>query len=296
MLKQFLLVPLMVLFGLQVVAQNLQEIPDLWTRVTDNTNTLSDPAKSALEQKLEVFEKEKGSQVAVLIVSTTQPETIEEYSMRVAEKWKIGRGDIDDGVILLIAKKDRKLRIEVGYGLEGAIPDAAAKRIIDEMIVPYFKYGDFENGINTGTDAIIGLVKGESLPENEILEDNAASDPFPPGWIFLLIFVTGGFIVRKFKRTGYLLGIPGFFILTFVVSIFFYDLVDSIFVSIMMIFVWLIRGAFGFIPKSKGTTIYGGYGTSSSLNSWGGSSGGGFGGGFGGGGGDFGGGGACGDW
>lgn len=139
-------------------------IPPLKKQVTDLTATLSVQEIAQLEQKLTAFEKDKGSQIAVLIVPTTQPEAIEQYSMRVVEAWKLGRKGIDDGILLLIAKNDRTLRIEVGYGLEGAVPDAKVKRIIAEIITPQFKQGYFAAGIHAGVDAITGLIKGEPLP------------------------------------------------------------------------------------------------------------------------------------
>lgn len=139
-------------------------IPSLKSHVTDLTATLSANEVAQLDQKLATFEKEKGNQVAVLIVSTTHPETIEQYALRVAESWKLGRKGIDDGVLLLIAKNDRTLRIEVGYGVEGALPDAMAKRIIAEIIVPQFKAGSFAAGIGAGIDAILGSIQGETLP------------------------------------------------------------------------------------------------------------------------------------
>ena len=118
-------------------------LAELSRRVTDLTGTLSASQVATLENTLAEFETKKGSQIAVLIVPTTQPEAIEQFGIRVAEKWKLGRADVDDGLILIVAKNDRKLRIEVGYGLEGAIPDAVARRVIDEVITPYFKTGDF---------------------------------------------------------------------------------------------------------------------------------------------------------
>jgi uncharacterized protein len=117
-----------------------------------------------LTQKLREFEARKGSQVAVLIVPTTQPEEIEQYSIRVAEAWKIGRKKVDDGAILLVAKNDRKLRIEVGYGLEGALTDVTTRRIIDEIITPKFRSGDFAGGISDGVDRIMRVIDGEPLP------------------------------------------------------------------------------------------------------------------------------------
>jgi uncharacterized protein len=139
-------------------------VPPLTGRVVDQTGTLSSDQIASLTQKLRDFEARKGSQVAVLIVPTTQPEEIEQYSIRVAEAWKIGRKKIDDGAILLVAKNDHKLRIEVGYGLEGALTDVTSKRIIDETITPKFRAGDFAGGISDGVDRILGVIDGEPLP------------------------------------------------------------------------------------------------------------------------------------
>ncbi len=153
---------LLALLGLSAWAQ--VAVPDLSRRVTDLTGTLSAGQISALENKLAAFEAQKGSQIAVLIVPTTQPEDIAQFGIRVADKWKIGREKVDDGLILIVSKNDRTLRIEVGYGLEGPIPDAVAKRVIAETMTPYFKTGDFYGGIDAGVEQLIGLVNGESLP------------------------------------------------------------------------------------------------------------------------------------
>src|ERR1700677_1380535 len=142
-------------------------VPPLTGRVVDQTGTLSSDTVASLTQTLKDFETRKGSQIAVLIGPTTAPETIEQYSIRVAEAWKIGRKKVDDGAILLIAKNDHKLRIEVGYGLEGALTDVTAQRIIDEVITPKFKSGDFAGGISDGVDRIIRVVDGEPLPAPE---------------------------------------------------------------------------------------------------------------------------------
>lgn len=152
--------------GLSVSTLGAQEvtIPDLKGRVTDLTGTLKQEEIKTIDAKLATLEKEKGSQLVLLILPTTGQESIETFSIRVAEKWKIGRKGVDDGVILIVAKDDRKLRIEVGYGLEGALPDAICKRIIDQQIVPHFKAGDFGIGITAGLDAIIKVIKGEPLP------------------------------------------------------------------------------------------------------------------------------------
>jgi uncharacterized protein len=142
-------------------------VPQLTGRVVDQTGTLSSGDIAGLNQKLKDLEARKGSQIAVLIVPTTQPEDIEPFSIRVAEAWKIGRKKIDDGALLLVAKNDRKLRIEVGYGLEGALTDVTSRRIIDEIITPKFRTGDFAGGINAGVDRIIAVIDGEPLPAPE---------------------------------------------------------------------------------------------------------------------------------
>ncbi|MCE4547749.1 MULTISPECIES: YgcG family protein [Caballeronia] len=139
-------------------------IPTLTSRVTDETKTLTTDQRAALEQTLQKFEANKGSQLSVLIVPTTRPETIEQYSIRVVEQWKLGRQRIDDGALLIVAKNDRTLRIEVGYGLEGSLNDATSHRIIDEVIVPKFRQGDFYGGITAGVDSMMNVINGEPLP------------------------------------------------------------------------------------------------------------------------------------
>lgn len=142
----------------------LVPVPPLKNRVTDLTQTLTPEQQSQLEAKLTTFEQQKGSQIAVLIVPSTQPEDIAQFAIRVVDVWKLGRAKQDDGLLILIAKNDRKMRIEVGYGLEGAIPDLTAKRIISEIMAPGFKQGDYYGGINNAIDVLIGLVSGEQLP------------------------------------------------------------------------------------------------------------------------------------
>lgn len=139
-------------------------LPLLQARITDLTATLSGDQQAKLEQRLAAFESAKGAQLVVLLLPSTQPETIEQYGIRLAEAWKIGRRGSHDGVILIVAKNDRTVRIEVGYGLEGAIPDAVAKRIIEERIVPRFRAGDFFDGVWDGVQALIRVVEGETLP------------------------------------------------------------------------------------------------------------------------------------
>lgn len=139
-------------------------VPPLTRRVTDLTATLDAQQTQTMESRLEALEAEKGAQLAVLIVPTTQPETIEQFGIRVVEAWQLGRKGVDDGALLLIAKDDRALRIEVGYGLEGALSDATANRIVEEIIVPRFKSGEFYPGIEAGVEAIIKVIDGEPLP------------------------------------------------------------------------------------------------------------------------------------
>ena len=145
-----------------------QPVPKLAARVTDLTGTLTAEQQSMLEEKLSALEARKGAQIAVLVVPTTQPEEIEEYSIRVVDQWKLGRQKIDDGALLIVAKNDRDLRIEVGKGLEGVLTDVAAHRIISETIIPLLRQGDFYGGINAGLDQMIRVIDGEQLPAPDL--------------------------------------------------------------------------------------------------------------------------------
>jgi uncharacterized protein len=177
----FLLATLALLAWAQVA------VPDLSRRVTDLTATLSADQVAALESKLAAFEAQQGSQIAVLLLPTTQPEDIAQFGIRVAEQWKIGREKIDDGVILIVAKDDRKLRLEVGYGLEGAIPDAIAKRVIAETITPYFKAGDYYGGIDAGVQQLMRVIEGEPLPPPSEAGSNGGDGAF-------VMLIVGGMI------------------------------------------------------------------------------------------------------
>ena len=175
----------LLLFALSAWAQ--VAVPELSRRVTDLTATLSADQVAALESKLAAFEAQQGSQIAVLIVPTTQPEDIAQFGIRVAEKWKIGRTKIDDGVVLIVARDDRTLRLEVGYGLEGAIPDAIAKRVIAETITPYFKAGDYYGGIDAGVQQLMRLIEGEQLPPPSGTGGSGDDGPF-------VILIIGGIV------------------------------------------------------------------------------------------------------
>ncbi|MGH8517566.1 MAG: TPM domain-containing protein, partial [Panacagrimonas sp.] len=192
-------------------------VPPLQSRITDLTGVLAADVKASMEAKLEAFEREKGSQVAVLMVPTTQPETIEQYGIRAVDAWKLGRADADDGVLLLIALEDRSLRIEVGQGLEGAIPDAVAKRIIEETIVPAFRENHFSGGIDAGLDQIIGLIRGEPLPPPQAVRSasrTTAPDRIPLFFAPLVV----GMILRALlgRLPGAGLAGAGAFVLGFV--------------------------------------------------------------------------------
>jgi uncharacterized protein len=267
-------------------------VPPLTGRVVDRTATLSSGDIAALDRTLKDFEARKGSQVAVLIVPTTQSETIEQYSLRVAEAWKIGRRKIDDGAILVVAKDDRKLRIEVGYGLEGVLTDVTAKRIIDEVITPKFRSGDFAGGISDGVNRILRVVDGEPLPAPAQRQQNSGPlsqiDPFNP-FLIVAVIVAGGFLRGIFGRlfgslaTGSLVAAWFWFIAA--------SLALSVISGIIAFIVTLIGDA---ITSSGGVGRGGGWVSGGGGGYSGGSSSGG--GGFSGGGGSFGGGGASGSW
>jgi uncharacterized protein len=264
-------------------------VPPLTGRIVDLTGTLTASEQAQLADRLEQFEAAKGSQIAVLFVPTTAPETIEQFSIRVVDQWQLGRKGVDDGLLLLVAKDDRTVRIEVGRGLEGVIPDAVANRLIDEFIVPRFRGGDFAGGVTVAIDRITQLVDGEPLP------------PPAPGWqgregsggagaalpvVFFLAIVAGGFLRRLFGQ------LPGALLTGGLAGLVAWLLVGTLAVALFMAFVGFVIGLAG-----------GGGGGWVSRGPRRGGSGGGFGGGgfgggggFRGGGGGFGGGGASGRW
>ena len=194
---------LMLLFGFALASADVAgevAVPALTSRVTDLTGTLSGAAVARIEAKLKDLEAKKGSQVAVLIVPTTQPEEIEQYGIRVAEAWKLGRKGVDDGAILLVAKDDRRVRIEVGQGLEGALPDAIANRIVAETITPHFKQADFDGGVEAGVNQIISVINGEPLPApDKKWERHSGLGNLLPV-LLIVVFVAGGVLRAMFGR------------------------------------------------------------------------------------------------
>jgi len=262
-------------------------VPPLKQRVTDLTATLDAGQVQALEVRLAAFEAKKGAQLAVLIVPTTGPETIEQFAMRVAEAWKLGRKGVDDGALLLVAKDDRALRIEVGYGLEGALNDATAKRIIAEIITPYFKRGAFYAGIDTGTAAMMKVIDGEPLPPPKRA---AASGKYD---IESLLFIAFGLLVVVGGLLRALLGrFPAALLMGGGLGLLAWIMIASLFAALLvgiMAFLFVLLGGSG---RGSGGHGSGGFG----HGGFGGSGGLGGGGGFSGGGGGFGGGGASGRW
>jgi uncharacterized protein len=175
-------------------------VPPLTARVTDLTGTLSGGAVSRIEAKLANFEAAKGSQIAVLIVPTTAPEDIEQFGIRVEDAWKLGRKSVNDGAYLIVAKDDRRVRIEVGYGLEGALSDAVANRIVDETITPHFKSGDFDGGVEAGVDQMISVINGEPLPAPDKKWEHRSGLGNLLPILLLVVFVASGVLRALFGR------------------------------------------------------------------------------------------------
>ncbi len=269
-------------------------VPQLTGRVVDQTGTLSSSDVAALTQKLRDFETRKGSQVAVLIVPTTQPETIEQFSIRVAEAWKIGRKKVDDGAILVVAKNDRHLRIEVGYGLEGVLTDVTSRRIIDEIITPKFRSGDFAGGISDGVDRMIRVIDGEPLPVPSPSVNFGNLDDLAPLFIVTLFasLGVGGFFRAMLGRllgslaTGGVIAVLTWFILG--------SFALALGLGALGFVIGFIADLFAAMGPTSGSSRRGSWSSGSSGGGW--SSGSSSSGGFSGGGGSFGGGGASGSW
>lgn len=281
-------------------AQDLLPVPTLTSRVIDQTQTLAESERADLEAKLAAFEQRKGSQIVVLMVATTQPEDVASFANRVGNAWRIGRKEVGDGILVIVAKNDRKMRIEVAKTLEGAVPDLAAIRIIDEEMKPRFRNNDFAGGLNAAVARLIGLVEGEALPAPASGRSEGADDGID--WENLAIFLfVGVFIAAPIVRSivgkklgsvvmGGGIGAVAFFLTT------------SVAIAVLAGFVALMVSLFSAAAtagagRRGGGGGFGGWGGGGGGGGWssGGSSSGG--GGFSsGGGGDFGGGGASGDW
>jgi uncharacterized protein len=274
-------------------------VPTLSGHVVDTTASLPLAGLQQLDSRLAAFEQERGTQIVVLLVPTTQPEDIASYANRVANSWKIGRREVGDGLLLIVALNDRKVRIEVAKTLEGAIPDLAAKRIIDAAITPAFKQGDYLAGLNAGVDQLMARVTGEKLPLPAAAPAHAGGgDGFQ--WMDLLVFLffvvpVVGAVARRIlgslagsAATGGLIGV-----IAFVVTA---SLLVAVPAALVGMVLTLLFGA----SRSGSASAWRGGGPggwAGGAHGGGGHGGGGFGGGMhSGGGGDFGGGGASGDW
>lgn len=189
--------------GALPIARAQAPIPPMTSPVVDTTGTLTAAQKAHLEQQALALQQRKGSQLQVLMVPTTQPETIEQYAVRAFEQYKIGRKGIDDAVLLVVAKDDRKVKLEVGYGLEGAIPDITAGRIIQEYLVPKFRAGDYAGGIADATATMVKLIDGEALPAPMAdHRDNGGNGGDGGNWVFALFaaFIVANLVRAVFRR------------------------------------------------------------------------------------------------
>lgn len=277
LLTALLFLPLFWLSGLALAAEgDPLPVPELRAPVTDLAQLLSPADVQALNARLLAFSQEKGSQVAVLIVPTTAPEDIFSYSFRVADAWKLGRKGVDDGVLMVVAVQDRKSHLQVGYGLEGAIPDARAKQILDDIMRPYFRRNDFAGGINAGVDAAIRLINGEGLPA--AARGGGKGQQGGNGlFIAIIAGVFAGFMARAVL--GRLLGtVTGGGVAFGVALLLGLAVGAAVMAAVFALVAANASGRGGFIPGGLGGGGLGG------------------GGGFGGGGGGFGGGGASGSW
>lgn len=265
-----------------------QAIPELQQRITDTTGTLNAETQSRLTQALAELEQRKGAQIAVLMVPTTGDEAIEQYAVRAFEQWKLGREAVDDGILFLVAKDDRRMRIEVGYGLEGAVPDLLAGRIIREQVAPRFQQGDFPGGVEAGVNSLITLVDGEELPPP--VKAQEPSDSFSVIELIVIAFFV--MALNPVVAAG-----AAFLLLLWSTG-------SVVFAVLAAMAAWLLslavrsRVAKGSSARaSRQGGALGGFGSSGGFGGGGFRGGGGFGGGgFGGGGGSSGGGGASGSW
>ena len=264
---------------------NAQVVVPPVARVVDQTGTLTAEQRAALERMLEQFEARKGSQIAVVLIRTTAGEPIEQYALRVGEQWKLGRKGVDDGALLVVAKDDRAVRIEVGYGLEGALNDATAKRIVSDLITPRFREGDFFGGISAGVDRMIRVIDGEPLPAPSRSAPAVDGDLFSYLPVLLIAALVVGGVLRALlgralgaAATG---GAVGFFA---------WVLAGTLGVALLagvLAFLFTLFSGFGGHRVWPGGTYGGGFGRGGGWSS---------GGGFRGGGGGFGGGGGGGGW
>ena len=305
-LKALAAIYLIVFAALGVGAQQVQPVPPLTARVIDTSGTLKPDEIAALDAKLAALEKDKGSQLVVLMVPTTAPEDIAAYAQRVGDTWKIGRRNVGDGILLVVAVKDRRVRIAVAKTLEGAVPDIAASHIIEDAITPHFRQGQYAQGLQAGVDQIAARVRGEELPPVAAPQQQRGGgqdDSFGMLELGLMLFIalpivnalSRGIFGRKLGALMTAVGMGG---LAFVVTT---SIALAVVAGVIALLYGLFSAAASMLPQSRS----GGGGMFPPMGGGGWGGGGGFGGGFGGGGGggfssggggDFGGGGASGSW
>lgn len=276
-------------------AQSVLPVPPLTGHVIDGTGTLNADQRQSLETKLSSFEASSGSQVVVLMVPTTLPEDIASYANRVGNVWKIGRKEIGDGLLLIVAKDDRKLRIEVAKSLEGAIPDLAARRVIDDAMTPRFKQGDYAGGLDAGAEQIMALIRGEALPAPaQRVNGRGAIAGFQ--WQDLAIFLFFGVLVVGSIARQVAGNKLGAFLTGGVVGVIAMVMTASLWVAILAGVVAVVFALVSGMRGGRGGPGgMGGFGAGGGSG-WGSGRGGGGGGFSSGGGGNFGGGGASGNW
>jgi uncharacterized protein len=279
MKRVLLIVLLALLSALASAVDGFAPVPPLQALATDLTQTLSAEQLATLERRLREFESRKGSQLAVLIVPSTRPEEIEQYAIRVVDQWKLGRRKVDDGALLLVAKNDRTVRIEVGYGLEGVLPDAVCNRIITEQMTPRLRQGDYFGAVDAAVSQLMKLIDGEPLPEPAAQGDEISLQRFAP-LLLMVSLLVGGLLRRMLGR------MPGAFVAGAAVGGLAWLISGTLLVAAMGALIAFVA------------TLLSGSGRFVGYGAWGDrSSGRGSGGGFrGGGGGGFGGGGASGRW
>jgi len=293
---RFVDIPVVVLVVLVVATASALEVPYLSGRVNDQANLLGDGVESRLEERLRLLEQETGSQVAVLTIPSLEGDPLEDFSMRVVETWKLGRSGADNGVLILIARDDRRMRIEVGYGLEGALTDAQSGRIIDLLMTPRFREGDFDGGVEAAVEAVSSAIRGEPvvLPEKPPRSDGTS----PAALIFFLIFGLP-FIGAALSTRGAVGWVVGFFLAPFFFAFpaaMFGTTVGAVVAAAWLVLFPLLRLILPKTAAGRGSRSRGGVFWGPFIGGGGGGfSGGGFGG-FSGGGGSFGGGGASGGW
>ena len=291
-LKALAAIYLIVFAALGVGAQQVQPVPPLTARVIDTSGTLKPDEIAALDAKLAALEKDKGSQLVVLMVPTTAPEDIVAYAQRVGDTWKIGRRNVGDGILLVVAVKDRRVRIAVAKTLEGAVPDIAASHIIEDAITPQFRQGQYAQGLEAGVDQIAARVRGEELPPVAAPQQQRGGgqdDSFGLLELGLMLFIalpivnalSRGIFGRKLGALMTAVGMGG---LAFVVTT---SIALAVVAGVIALLYGLFSAAASMLPQSRS----GGGGMFPPMGGGGWGGGGGFGGG-----GDFGGGGASGSW